>query len=174
MLSTPRLTLRELTMDDLPALHAVLSDPESMRFYPHPFLREETMRWIAWNLRNYAEHGFGLWAVVLREGGQLIGDCGITLQSIDGQRQPEIGYHIHRSCTNLGYATEAAQACRDYAFAALGFPAIYSYMKHDNLPSRRVAEKNGMRLVKEYVDEKKVLTAVYAITRQEYLALLKP
>ncbi len=167
MLTTPRLTLRELTLADAPALHAVLSDPEAMRFYPHPFSMEETENWIRWNLRNYTEYGFGLWAVVRKEDGQMIGDCGLTMQKIDGESLPEIGYHIRRDLTRQGYATEAARACRVHALDTLGFPAVYSYMKAKNIPSRRVAEKNGMRLLKVYVDANGEEVAVYSCTRKE-------
>lgn len=167
---TTRLTLRELTTADIDSLHDILSDPPSMRYYPAPFTRERTERWIAWNLDNYRIYGFGLWAVILKENGLFLGDCGITMQRIQGEDVPEIGYHIHRSHTCRGYATEAARACRDHAFTALGLDAVYSYMKRDNIPSRRVAEKNGMLLLTESAGDKGD-TAVYRITKAEFDAL---
>lgn len=165
---TDRLILRELTMDDLRDLHAILSDPDLMRHYPQPFDWEKSKSWIAWNLENYATYGFGLWAVILKADNRLIGDCGITMQKVNGSMEPEIGYHIHKTHLNKGYATEAAKACREYAFEVLRFERVFSYMNHTNTPSRRVAEKNGMKFITQYVDEKNQLTAVYAITREEY------
>lgn len=168
IIETPRLALRELTMDDLECLHTIFSDSESMKHYPKPFILEESKNWIKWNIRNYVAYGFGLWGVVLKDTKQFIGDCGITMQNIDDNMQPEIGYHINKNYTNTGYATEAAQACRNYAFEVLGFKKVYSYMKYTNTASRRIAEKNGMKLIKEVRDKKNGLTSVYAITSEEY------
>ena len=69
-------------------LYEIMSDPETMRHYPAPFDADRTRRWIEWNLENYEKYGFGLWAVVLKETGGFIGDCGITLQEIDGETLP--------------------------------------------------------------------------------------
>ncbi len=172
-LETDRLILRELTLNDVDALHEILSDPVSMQHYPQPFTREKTEGWITWNQKNYVTYGFGLWAVLLKENNQFIGDCGITMQHINGNLEPEIGYHIHRAHTGRGYATEAAQACRNYAFDVLGLNKVFSYMKYTNLASQKVAQKNGMRLLGELPDEVNGITTVYAITLEEYLSLKK-
>lgn len=95
-LKTHRLILREYTMDDFDSLYQIMSDAETMLHYPAPFDEARTRRWIEWNLENYQKYGWGLWAVVLKETGEFIGDCGITLQNIDGQMLPEIGYHIQK------------------------------------------------------------------------------
>lgn len=108
---TKRLFLREWTMQDLDAWAAILSDAEVMRYYSKPFDRQKVQDWIAWNLENYRTDGFGLWAVHLRATGELLGDCGITMQQIHGQRLPEIGFHMKKSVWGQGYATEAAKAC---------------------------------------------------------------
>ena len=108
-LQTERLILREYTMDDFDALYEIMSDAETMQHYPAPFDQARTRRWIEWNLENYQKYGWGLWAVVLRESGEFIGDCGITLQNIDGQMLPEIGYHIHKKYWRRGFAKEAAR-----------------------------------------------------------------
>lgn len=93
------------------------------------------------------------------------------MQKINGNLEPEIGYHINKAYTGKGYATEAAQACRDYAFDVLKFQKVYSYMKYTNIASQKVAEKNGMKLVAELADEKNKITKVYAITLEGYLTL---
>lgn len=171
ILETDRLVLRELTVHDLELWHEILSDPESMKHYPEPFTYEKSKQWIEWNLDNYQLYGFGLWAVILKKSNLFIGDCGITMQKINGKLEPEIGYHINKVYTGKGYATEAAQACRNFAFDVLKLQKVYSYMKYTNIPSRRVAEKNGMKLVAELSDEKNKITTVYAITLNEYLAI---
>ena len=96
-LETERLILRELTNEDFAAWYEILSDAETMQFYPAPFDEEKVRQWISWNLENYQTYGFGLWAVLLKEENRFIGDCGITMQYIHGQMLPEIGYHIHRN-----------------------------------------------------------------------------
>ena len=101
-IETERLLLREYTLHDFDALYEIMSDTETMQHYPKPFDKERVRGWIEWNLQNYKEYGFGLWAVVLKESGEFIGDCGITIQNIDGELLPEIGYHIHKKYWRRG------------------------------------------------------------------------
>jgi RimJ/RimL family protein N-acetyltransferase len=93
---TERLFLREETPEDLDALHEILGGPETMRYYPAPFSREMTEEFMDRSINSCRKNGFGLLARELRETGQFIGQCGITLQNIDGKRVPEIGYHIRK------------------------------------------------------------------------------
>ena len=172
-LETERLILREYTMNDFDALYEIMSDPETMQHYPAPFDEARTRRWIEWNLENYQKYGWGLWAVVLKETGEFIGDCGITLQDIDGQLLPEIGYHIHKKYWRRGFAKEAARAVRDWVFENTNYDTIYSYMKYTNVASYSTALANGMKKVKEYPDPKNEISYAYAITRSEWEALKK-
>ena len=152
ILETDRLILREYVEEDFDALFEILSDTETMQHYPAPFDENKTRNWINWNLDNYKKYGFGLWAVVLKETGEFIGDCGITLQNIDGEQLPEIGYHIHKDYWRKGYAREAASAVRDWAFANTAFDTLYSYMKYTNVASYSTAASIGMTKIKEYPD----------------------
>lgn len=163
ILETERLKLRELTRDDLEDLHAVLSDPIAMKYYPRPFTVDMTRDWIDWSLRNYAEHGFGLWAMILKEEDRLVGDCGLTIQLVDGVDEIEIGYHLLRACWGRGLATEAAIGCRDYVFDVLGRNRVISWMGPENVPSRRVAERVGMKLEKQTRNRFGKEAVVYAI-----------
>ncbi len=163
VLETSRLRLREMTFDDLEGLHAVLSDPVAMRHYPKPYDRKGVEGWIEWSLGHYAEHGFGLWAVVHKQDARFIGDCGLTIQQVDAVDELEIGYHIMRAYWGRGLATEAARACRDYAFDVLGRERVISWIYSKNLASRRVAEKVGMRLEKESPDRYGRRAAVYSM-----------
>lgn len=139
-----------------------------MQHYPVPFDEDKTRSWIQWNLDNYKKCGFGLWAVVLKETGEFIGDCGITIQDIDGEMLPEIGYHIHKKYWRKGFAKEAARAVRDWVFLNTQYDIIYSYMKYTNVGSYSTALANGMKKVKEYQDPKNTISYVYAITREEW------
>lgn len=96
-IGTDRLLLREMTAADYPALYAVLADSDITRHYPYTFGADRVRRWIDVNLDRYQTFGFGLWAVTLRETGEMIGDCGLTIQRIHGRFCPEIGYHIARA-----------------------------------------------------------------------------
>jgi RimJ/RimL family protein N-acetyltransferase len=149
ILETARLQLREFVPEDATALARILSDSETMRYYPAPFDRAGVEEWIARNRRRYALDGHGLWAMLLKSTGELIGDCGLTKQNVDGSDEIEIGYHVRRDHWGQGYATEAALACCDYGFANLPVERLISLIRPENLPSCRVAEKNGMKIWKE-------------------------
>lgn len=167
---TNRLFLREITQEDFSSWYEILSDAETMKHYPAPYDESGVQRWIDWTLGNYAQHGFGLWAVILRETGEFIGDCGITMQNINGKLLPEIGYHFNKAHWRKGYASEAALKCMEYAFETLHFPAVYSYMSADNAASYGVALKNGMHFIEEYTDEHNQRTRVYAMTLDQWNA----
>ena len=169
ILETRRLLLREMTPEDFDALFRVLGDPETMWHYPYTPDGEHVRAWIARNMKRYRENGFGLWAVCLKDTGEMIGDCGLTLQQIRGETLPEIGYHIRRDCQRRGYAREAAGAVRDWAFRNTDFPALYSYCKYTNVPSFRTAESIGMRFAFEYPDEVNGITHVSVISREDWL-----
>ncbi|RDW17298.1 GNAT family N-acetyltransferase [Oceanobacillus chungangensis] len=150
ILETERLYLRELVLEDAQALSKVLSDPESMQYYTEPFNMEKVESWIQWNIDNYKRYNHGLWAVILKDGGKFLGDCGITMQLIDKETVPEIGFHIIKNYCNRGYATEAAIACKEYAFKVLHYPKVFSYSTVKNVPSQKVAEKMGMQKYKVF------------------------
>jgi RimJ/RimL family protein N-acetyltransferase len=133
------------------ALSEALCDRENMRYYPHPFAREDVEAWIQKSLRRYAEEGTGLWAMILKADGKLAGDCGLTRQDVDGVIETEVGYLLARRYQGQGLATEAAHACLDYAFSKLGLERVISLIRPENVPSRRVAERNGMSVEKETI-----------------------
>ncbi len=143
-LETERLALRELTQADLPALHAVLSDPVAMTAYEGAFSESESEDWLRRQQRRYRDDGFGLWAVVLRETGAVIGDCGITRQRIETDEVLEVGYHLRRSAWGNGFATEAARASMDWAFTTLSAPTVWAKVRDSNLASMNVAIRLGM------------------------------
>jgi RimJ/RimL family protein N-acetyltransferase len=164
VLQTERLILRQLTPADLDDMAALLGDPEVMRYYPRPKTRDEAMGWIEWNLRNYAEHGFGLWGLVLREEGTFAGDCGLTVQQVEGEAFVEVGYHVRKDLWRRGLASEAVAACRDFAFDTAGVERLIALIRPENVPSRGVAEKIGLMPWRETV-RSGLRHIVYATTR---------
>ena len=83
-------------MEDFDALYKIVLDDKTIKHYSASFDVERTRDWISRNIDNYNKYGFGLGAVVLKETNEFIGDCGITIQNIDGELLPNIGYHIHK------------------------------------------------------------------------------
>ena len=167
-LQTERLILREMNMDDFDALHAVLGDAEIMRHYPYRFDAARVRDWIGRNVERYRVSGFGLWMVCLKQTGEVIGDCGLTMQVIGGVIRPEIGYHIRGDMQRRGYAREAARAVRDWTFEHTPFRVVYSCMKYTNVPSARTAISWGCRQVGEYEDNVNGVTKVFAVGREEW------
>ena len=144
LLETERLSLRRLTQDDFEALRLILQDPEVMYAYEGAFSDTEVREWLDRQLARYEMWDFGLWAVVLKESGQVIGQCGLTMQPWKDREVLEIGYLFRRDKWHHGFASEAAKACKEYAFTTLGFQEVYSIIRENNLPSQRVALRNGM------------------------------
>ena len=145
VLETERLVLRRMEMSDADNLMGIFSDPVAMRYYPATKSRDEAEAWVRWTLDSYKIHGFGLWVAILKETGEFAGQCGLTVQTVEGKEEVEIGYLFLRRFWGRGLATEAAIAARDHGFA-LGYRRLISIIDPRNLPSRRVAERTGLTL----------------------------
>jgi [ribosomal protein S5]-alanine N-acetyltransferase len=148
-LETERLILRPMLPSDFDALLLIFTDLKVMAAFNHPpFTLEQMQRWLQRNLDHQTEFGYGLFSVLLKESGELIGDCG--LEQMDDMNAAELGYDFRSEVWNQGYATEAARAVRDHAFNVLHLPQLISLIRVGNLGSRRVAEKVGMSLAEEF------------------------
>ena len=135
ILETERLALRELDQSDFAALRAILQDEQVMYAYEHAFTNREVQAWLDRQRDRYAKDGFGLWAMVEKATGEMMGQCGLTRQD-----------RWHQ-----GFAAEAAIACREYAFRSLGMAEVFSIIRDSNLPSQRVALRCGMSLRGSFV-----------------------
>lgn len=171
IIETERLYLREMTEHDFDELYKVLADSNNMQYYPYLFDEYRVRSWIQRNIDRYRIFGFGLWVVCLKETGEVIGDCGLTMQIINGQIKPEIGYHIRTDKQRKGYAKEAASAVRDWTFNNTTFNVIYSYMKYTNVPSYKTAISWGCKQIDEFEDDVNEFTKVFAISRDEWSKL---
>ena len=170
ILETERLVLREFRAEDVDPMLAVLGDPEAMRFYPAPFDRAGVQAWINRNRERYRHDGFGLWAMLLKSTGEVIGDCGCVSQYVEDRKEVEIGYHVQRDLWGNGYATEAARACMEHAFSRLSQARVVSMIRPQNLNSRRVAEKNGLNCEK-VIFWNGYEHCIYALTKQQWARL---
>ena len=144
VLETDRLYLREMNQNDFHSLCKILQDEDTMYAYEGAFSNEEVQEWLDRQILRYQKWGFGLWAVILKESGELIGQCGLTMQPWKEQEVLEIGYLFRRLYWHKGYATEAARACKNYAFKTLGADEVCSIIRDTNTASQNVALRNGM------------------------------
>ena len=154
ILETSRLYLREMTQADYTDLCRILQDEEVMYAYEHAFDHNEVQQWLDKQVQRYQEYGFGLWAVILKNSGKMIGQCGLTMQAYNDRQVLEIGYLFQKAYWHMGYALEAAQGCKKYAFEVLRAEEVFSIIRDNNVPSQNVAVRNGMsltgKLVKHY------------------------
>ena len=167
VLETTRLALRRFRRDDVDAIFAIIGDDVAMQYYPKTFNRSDAVQWIERNLRRYREHGYGLFAVTLKGSDDVIGDCGVIKQDVEGETRLEVGYHFRRDQWGNGYATEAARSCIGLAFHAFGADKVISLIRPENVPSRRVAERNGMQLEWQ-VTHYGLPHLIYAMKREDY------
>jgi RimJ/RimL family protein N-acetyltransferase len=166
VLETDRLVLRELTAGDLPFVAGMVGDAETMKYYPHRFTPLEARHWLQRQLDRYQRDGHGLWLVVERESGRRVGQVGLAIQDVDGGKEPEIGWLIHRRYLRRGFATEAGRGVRDHAFGALGLRRVISLIRPVNEPSQGVARNVGM-VVERETDFHGYRHLVFAVRRQD-------
>lgn len=141
---TDRLVLRKMKQSDYDGLCRILQDEEVMYAYEGAFSDDEVQGWLDKQLIRYEKDGFGLYAVILKETGEMIGQCGLTIQEVPGKQVLEIGYLFRKEYWHQGYATEAAAACKEYAFTVLEVDEVYSIIRDSNTASQNVAKRNGM------------------------------
>lgn len=123
-----------------------------MYAYEHAFSDEEVEEWFKNQLNRYENYGFGLWAVILKESNEFIGQCGLTMQKIDkkihnSNELLEVGYLLNKNYWHKGFATEAAISCKNYAFDILKEKRVYSIIRDNNISSQNVAIRNGMKII---------------------------
>lgn len=149
-LETERLIMREMTHADLPSLCEIMKDENIMYAYEGAFSDAEVQEWLERQILRYQKWNFGLWAVVLKETGKMIGQCGLTMQPWKDDEVLEIGYLFNRNYWHKGYATEAAAACKQYAFDVLKAEEVCSIIRDTNIQSQNVALRNGMTLTDKW------------------------
>jgi ribosomal-protein-alanine N-acetyltransferase len=164
---TPRLRLRPFREDDAPALHRILLQPDMLTYFPWPKEPplEKVERFVRQQIEQWTSVGYAWWAVELKPSGLLVGWNG--LQFLPETRETEIGFLIDRSHWHRGLTTEAARVGLQYGFEELELSEIIALAHPDNVASRRVIEKLGMRFDRatEYFGMR---VARYTLARAEY------
>lgn len=151
-LQSLRLHTRKLTLDDVSAWTEFIADEEAMQFFPQQgelTSYERSALWVQKQLDRYAENRFGLQALINKDTGEFVGQCGLLTQEIDGGIKLEVGYHIFKKYWGKGYAPEAAKLFINFVFENDISEYVISIIHIDNLKSQRVAEKNGLKRVKQ-------------------------
>lgn len=144
ILETERLYLREMNHGDFYSLCQILQDEDTMYAYEGAFSDIEVQEWLDKQIFRYEKWNFGLWAVILKETDEMIGQCGLTMQPWKDTEVLEIGYLFNKLYWHKGYATEAAKACKKYAFEVLKADEVCSIIRDTNTASQNVAIRNGM------------------------------
>jgi ribosomal-protein-alanine N-acetyltransferase len=151
MIETARLYLRQFTSDDLDDLHVIYSDSEVMKYLSGGVrTREETGADLFRIIADWEKHGFGLWAVVAKENHQLIGDGGLRFSG--KTPEVEVGYVLAKAYWGKGLAAEVAEASLKYGFDVLKLKQIVAVADTENIASRRVMEKVGMKYQHNFED----------------------
>ena len=132
IIETERLYLRELEQTDIESLSKILQDEQTMYAYEGAFDDIEVQNWLTKQMK-------------------MIGQCGLTWQDFSDQTVLEIGYLFQREFWHNGFATEAAKACKQYAFEQLNAQEVYSIIRDTNAASQKVAERNGMVRCGEFI-----------------------
>jgi len=155
ILETERLILRHQVIEDLDNLWALYCNPHITKYIPDaPRSREEAQEELEWHMHGHPKHPeLGLWATIHKENGKFIGRCGLLPWTIDGQYDVEVAYTIAQEFWGQGLGSEAAQAILQYGFEKLSLPRLICLIDSENVASRKVAEKIGMKFEKEAQDE---------------------
>lgn len=153
ILETERLYLREMNQNDFKDLSEILQNPKVMYAYEHDFSDNDVQEWLDRQIERYKKYGFGLWAVILKNTGEMIGQAGLTVQPYKDTEVLEIGYLLKENFWHNGYASEASSGCKKYAFEQLKRDKVYSIIKSDNFSSMKVAENIGMKKEDEFITQ---------------------
>jgi len=146
-LETERLSLRRFTEDDRSIMAAINSDPKVMECFPAPMTRYQSEAMMDRIAEHWQTNGFGLFALEIRDTGQLIGFTGLSRPPYETPASPcvEVGWRLTPKAWGKGYATEAATACLHWGFGELNLDEIVSFTFAGNIRSRRVMERLRMR-----------------------------
>ncbi len=146
-LTTPRLILRPWQPADREPFAQLNADPQVMTYLPRLLTREQSDALADRLEAHFADHGFGFWAVELKQTGEFIGFIGLETETFEAPFTPciEIGWRLAAAHWGQGYATEGARAALRFGFEVLQLPEIVSFTTRENGRSRRVMEKIGLR-----------------------------
>ena len=142
---TKRLTIAKFEVQDVDLLYQLTSSPQVMKYFPKVLNYSETVQMIEKISAHYDRYGYCFWKLLLGDY-TFIGMAGLLHQEIEGNVETELSFRIKPEFWNQGYATEAGQACREYAETALNKTRLISIIHPKNIASKSVAEKLGAKI----------------------------
>ncbi|WP_416862657.1 GNAT family N-acetyltransferase, partial [Helicobacter ganmani] len=166
-----RVFLRPYTQADFAALHKIVSDKQTMYAWGQGFSKKQSQEWLDKQLAHYQQYSFGIWAIIEKQSGAIIGNAGLnhTEISLKGKTQKivEIGYLLHRDFWGKGYGSEVARMCVKYGFETLGLEEVYCLIKEDNKASIKVAKMLEMELIGKHIKNYKGKELPHCVFRLE-------
>jgi [ribosomal protein S5]-alanine N-acetyltransferase len=149
-LETPGLILRPWRLEDDEALFHILQEPDILKYFPPTsFTLEKTQRYINHQLNHWQEHGYGHWAIILKEDGRLVGWNG--LEHLPETDENEVAYLLSHQAWGRGLATQAAQAAVKFGLETIGLLDIIGLVHPENFGSIRVLEKCGLTFIDQKI-----------------------
>ena len=168
-LETIKLKFRKLEAGDVETLLPFFSSAEAMKFlFPLETPVKTAESWLEKQFGRYAENN-GLYALIHKDTNEFIGQCGLLVQDVDDKQELEIGYHLLPAHWGNGYATEAAIACKKFAFENEMADSIISIIHVDNIASQKVALRNGMQAEK-HTTFKGLPVIIYRISSRQFFS----
>ena len=167
-LKTERFILRYITQEDFEELKAILQDKDVMYAWEYDFSDDDVQNWIDKNIELYKKHNLGYFLMVENTSGKILGQSALMPDIIDGYTYYEIGYILKKEYWHNGFATEAANALKNYAFNTLNLNEIIFEIRPDNISSRKIAENLNAKICGEFIKNvrnKKMLHLIYKLTR---------
>ena len=174
--ATERLNFRILVDSDFDAWSALFQEPEAGQFLGMGHLttpREQCEEWFRRSYERYEKDLGGMNVLIDKSSGELVGQCGLLVQEVDGITELEIGYSVIPRFWGKGYATEAAQKCRDYAFSRNFTQSLISIIHLENIKSEKVARKNGM-IPSKQTEFKGMPVNIYRILKEQWEQTASP
>jgi ribosomal-protein-alanine N-acetyltransferase len=163
-----RIQFRRLTLDDAEVWKGYFASAEAIKFMSLKLNDPDGPKiWIERQLKRYEDFGAGLWALINKQTGDFVGQCGLLVQEVGDETRLEIGYHLLPKHWRNGYATEAAMACRNFAFQNKLDENLISLIDPTNFRSQDVAKRNGMKFLEENVFRGDRIF-VFGISREEW------
>ena len=166
IISTKRLYLREIIIDDYIHFYNLNKDKEVLKYTGDiPFAnKDEAKLFLSNYLKQYSLYKMGRWAVCLKSDNTFLGWCGLKFHP--KEKIVDVGYRFYKKYWNKGYATEATKASLQYGFETLKLKSIIAHVHKENTASHKVALKSGLKFIKDFIYDDKP-AKLYKITIED-------